>query len=283
MTTRPVRLDRLQAGIVAWLRQVLPAATVVWGPSELPRGAASDLLVAARFLTGPTESPIGGAATPTTTLPTVARLTVDPAAVPGDSVRVEASGWAWEYTLVGGDTPALARDALLARMTVAPVLVSATFAAQGTASIDVAALELGDLYQLRAGGPATWTVLDSEVAIVQASEVSALIELDFRATNRYPLGGAAAACSRVQSTLALPSVAELLDAYGLGVSPLGAPAQIDALSGPVWESRSVLSIRVSQLTLAAEAPGLIESVSATLVARSVTRDIEVTAAITVES
>jgi hypothetical protein len=268
VTSLPVRLDRLQAGLVAWARTMLPDATVVWGPSEYPRESGRRQLVAIRMLTGPSDAPLGGAAAPTMILPIAATWR---APVPGDTVGLRLSGRAWEYQLLAGDDPTDARDALLAVVLdaagVGP-LVSATFEAAGTDEITIAGTELGDLYQISAYGTQCEVVIDDDVvAQVQVSEATSLVEVQCFGT-REPRNGAAAMMSRLLSRLSLPIARDIFERFGLTLNPVGAPASIDALSGPQWESRSALTLQVTQVQLAAEPVEVVEVVRGTIEARS---------------
>lgn len=270
MTTRPVRLDRLQAGLVAWARAMLPDATVVWGPSEYPREQGRRQLVAIRMLTGPSDSPIGGSYTVTRDLPTAITWRAQ-TPVPGDTVGLALSGMRWEYVVQAGEDATDARDGLLAVILdtagVGP-LVSATFEESGAADIAIEGLEIGDLYQPAAFGTQCTVIVDAEqTALLQISEATSLIEVQTFGL-REPMNGAANMMAKLLSRMTLPTSVDLFARFGLSVNPTGAPASIDALSGPQWESRSALSLRVSQIQMAAEPVELVESVRGIMEARS---------------
>lgn len=277
MTTRHVHIERLQAGLVELIRTIVPAATVVWAPSEFPRGAAADLIVACRLLAGPDDDPIGGAAATPCTLPLTATLTINAATV-GESIALHASGRRFEYTIETGDTITDVRDGLLAAIAAAPgSLVDATFVASSTNAIAIAALELGDLYQLRVRqstpGLAALVVNTTGAGLAQSVDVRSWIELQAFSTSRAPRAGAPAALAQILGRRNLPVSMTILERYGLAFT--GAPGRVvglDALSGPAWQSRSAVTLYVSQVGLVVEPVGAITRARATLQARGATPD-----------
>jgi hypothetical protein len=108
---------------------------------------------------------------------------------------------------------------------------------------------------------------DDVVAQVQVSEATSLVEVQCFGT-REPRNGAAAMMSRLLSRLSLPIARDIFERFGLTLNPVGAPASIDALSGPQWESRSALTLQVTQVQLAAEPVEVVEVVRGTIEARS---------------
>lgn len=275
MTTRAVHLERLQAGLVELCSTLVPAATGVWSPSELPRAAAADLIVAIRLLAGPDDDPIGGASATPCELPLTATLQILDA-VEGEAVALHASGRVFEYVIEAGDDEGDIRDGLLAVIAAAPgSLVDATFIASGADAIAIAALELGDLYHLRVRqstpGLASLTVNTTGAGLAQSVDVRAWIELQAVSTSRAPRTGAAAALSTILSRRNLPAAQAILERYGLAFT--GAPGRIvgiDALAGPAWQSRSAVTLYVSQLGLVVEPVGAITRARATLEARGAT-------------
>lgn len=275
MTTRVVHIERLQAGLVELCRTLVPAATVVWAPSEFPRGAAADLIIACRLLAGPDDDPLGGASATPCTLPMTATLTIL-AATAGESIKLEASGRSFEYTIEIGDDIEAVRDGLLAEINADPgPLVDATFAAASTDAIEIAAAELGDLYHLRVRqstpGLAALAVGTTAAGLAQSVDVRSWVELQALSTARAPRSGAAAALATILGRRALPAAQGILERYGLAFT--GAPGRIvglDALSGPAWQSRAAVTLYVSQVGLAVEAVGAITRARATLEARGAT-------------
>jgi hypothetical protein len=275
VTTRAVHIERLQAGLVALIREIVPAATVVWAPSEFPRGAAADLIVACRLLAGPDDDPMGGAAAVPCVLPLTATLTINAATV-GESIALHASGRRFEYVIQALDDVEVVRDGLLAAIAAAPgSLVDATFAASSTNVITIAALELGDLYQLRVRqstpGLATLTTLTTGAGLAQSVDVRAWVELQAFSTNRAPRAGAPAALAQILGRRNLPIATAIMERYGLAWT--GAPGRVvslDALSGPAWQSRSAVTLYVSQVGLTVEPVGAITRARATLQARGAT-------------
>ncbi len=258
-----VRLDRLQAAIVAALAAAVSGATVLWGASEYPREAAAETLLQARIVAGPS---ITVSSHDTRRLPTSVRFSITEA-VEGEAIVLCASGLRWEYVVQADDTTEIIRDALLELVGEEP-MISATFSAVSVGeedpvpAIDVEADELGDLWDVSVGaGSAEVEVLESTIAEVEFGDVVTLVEIQAYSQNRYPTGGAMTALSRFLSRCRLSSIRAIFDAYG--VSPQDAsvePINLDALSGPAWQSRSAVSIRFAQAYVAAEPALIIETV-----------------------
>ena len=254
MSTSPIRLDRLQAGLFAAVGALLPAATVVWGPSALPREAASAVLVSLQLLAGPTPS--GAPSIASWLLPLSVRLTVGPVEA-GETVGLEVSGRRFEHVAADTDSEA-ARDGLLAEIgdVERNAMVSATFAAVSTDAIDITADAIGDLYNLRAVGPCELATLTEQLAIAQLDEVESIVRVQIASTDRDVRTGAHASMAKLRHSLALPSTIDLLAAFGLTLAAPSAPVvPLDYLAGPVWQSRAYTDLRVRQVAVAAEAAG----------------------------
>ena len=257
-----VRIDRLQAGVIAWLSDAMPSTTVLWAPSEFPRSTAGATFLAARILSGPDLDPQGGASRTPATLPTAMLLSVT-GNTAGQDIRLELSGRAFVYTIQGGDSITDARDGLLAEIGSEP-MVSATFAASGSDGITITADAIGDLYNTSIAGPATLAATASALAIVSTGLVTTRLEVQAYSTDRTPRGGALGTLSEIRGRARLPSATSILQIYGLAL--VGSPGRlidITALSGPRWETRAAWDVRISQVTFAAEAVDPIEIVNAT--------------------
>lgn len=267
MTTTPVRLDRLQAGLGDWISAVLPTATVVWSGTGFPRANAGELVVTLRMLSPPSDSSLGGASVTTRTLPLTATVTLGTPTA-GEAVRLAFSGLAWQYEIGAGETATDARDGLLAAVGPAP-LVDVAIASVGSDKISLTPTSIGDLYSLSTRGTTlgliSHTIDTSALAQIEVSEVSTQIEMQAWSTNPTPRGGAAAALSRLLSSRRLASRVDIMDAYGIsivGVPPR--PIDISQLSGPDYSSRASVSLYISQVSFAAEAITPIEIVAGTL-------------------
>lgn len=271
MTSAPVRLDRLQAGLAALVALRAPGTAFVWAPAEYPRATAGASLVAAKILTGPSVD--GAASVRVVSLPTAATWTAT-AATAGSTVVLRASGRAWEYQVQAGDDVTAVRNGMLAAIGANP-MVSASFTSSGAASIAIVADALGDLYGLEAAGSATMTATASTVAEAQVETVASLIELQAYSTELSPRLGASALLSKIRGGLRLGSAQRTLDAYGLSIRDgFGNVVNLDALSGPSWQSRAALQIRIAQLSIAAEPADLIETVRVDLTVDSLTAEVE---------
>lgn len=275
MTTAPVRLDRLQRGIVAWISAALPDATVVWSSSEYPRPDAGPLLVSVELIAGPDDAPLGGASSTPAELPLEATYTLaSVGSGAGSSVGLDVSGRSFEYTIQSGDDVTDARDGLLARIGTDP-MVSATFTPASTAAIGIEALELGDLYGLAVRqsepGMASIAVVSSQLCRVSSSDVVSQLRIEAFGTSRYPRTGAHSALARLRAAARLGGAREILDAHGLSlVGPAARVVPLNRLAGPGWESRSAWTVQIAQISLAAEAVGRITSIRGSIEYRGAT-------------
>lgn len=259
MTTYPVRLDRLEVGLGELVATLLPDATVVWAPSELPREAARALFVALKPIAGPSPRNGGAPSVQAWTLPLELTLTIT-AATAGLVVFLRMSGRSFEYVIPGGATITTVRDAVLALIEdPTESLVSATATAVSTNQIAIEADELGDLYNVEVSGPATIAVATEQVATCQLDEVAHAVEVQIFSADRKQRSGAAHAMARLLSRIEMPEARDVLNAYGLSVAP-GPVVAADDRIGPVWQSRRITTMQVYQISLAAEPAGLITTV-----------------------
>jgi hypothetical protein len=245
VATRSIRLDRMQAGLRAWVTAILPSATVAWGRTQLPRDAAAPRLVSLRSIAGPRSAGAGGPSVRSWTLLTSGTFTV-PVVEPGDVLTVTASGARASYTVLLDDTTEDARDGLLLALQASSI--SGTFLAAGTTQI-AATCAPGDWYELTTSG---LTFAGSGGAYqVQLDEVTYRVELQIADTRPAPMDGAAAGMAELLASIRLPTARAVFQAFGLTVRP-GTPINLDRLSGPGWESREVVDLEVTLLSLKAE-------------------------------
>lgn len=280
MTTRPVRLDRTMAGLRALVLALTPAGTACrWSHGEYPGELDGDVLVTFRLLSGPFTAGAGEASGGPVTLPLTATITIDDA-TEGDDAVLRVSGRRFEYRAQSGDDVTMIRDGLLAAIgdPEDDALVSATFTASGLDAIAIAALEPGDLYGLSASGLASLVVDTSAVVKASTDDVESVIDLQVFSRSRFPMDGAAAIMSALIAALDLPTARAIMDAYGIDVS-FGRPVAIDSLAGPRYVSRQSSTIRVTQVSLIAEASTPVETVESTITFRDAPG--EVTATLTV--
>ncbi len=251
MTTNPVRLDRLEAGITAYLDLVLPDAVNVWSPAKrVPSPSDGDLHARASLVTGPTvRSGDVNESTFPLPLPSEAVLSVPSGIDVGNSLIAEVSGRRFVYDVQAGDDAEAARDGLLALMN--PAYIDAEFVATGTDQITITPTALGDLYNVDAHGSLTVSTTDTLCA-VQFDQNDCGVEIMIHSLNRYPSTGAAAAMARVLGRLRLPASRRIFESFGLTVYP-GAPVDLTSLSGPEWLSKNAATLTVSMVSVAAEA------------------------------
>jgi hypothetical protein len=182
----------------------------------------------------------------------------------GDSVAVWMSGIKVDHTVSGGEDTEAARDALLTLLQASDI--SATFAASGTDAITVTPTALGDVYNVEALGQTTWAASTSVYA-VQIDEATYRIELQISSKALTPMDGASSLMARVFATTDLPSVQAIRDLFGLRID-VGNPINLDRLVGPDWESREVVDIEVTTLSLETEAADTLTQIIASIEARS---------------
>ncbi len=275
MTTNPVRLDRLMAGMLELVESRAPAgASVHWVPVIEPEENLSDPHFSIRLVSGPApRAGLARASVFSRVLPLAFTLTVGSTLTEGDTLRFRVSGRTFSENVAAGDTPEAVRDRLLVQL--AQPLVDATFTANGTDAIDVASSEYGDLYGVDAAGPGSIVTTTSSLCKIQFDQVRSEVEVQAYSRDRYPMSGAQVALSRITQALELPASHAILDAYNLSVTP-GAVLDLTALSGPEWESRSAVTLSVFQPSVSAEPVQAIQSSRFSIEARGLPGTEEVT-------
>ncbi len=262
-----IRLDRMQAGLVAWVQGVLPSATVAWGRQHLPRDASAQRLVTFNEVSGPIGA---GASVRPWTLPTTATVLVG-AVSDGDYLRVTLSGTSAEYQVQSGETTEEARDGLLAALQATDV--AATFTAVSTDKIRLVADSPGDLYHICGYGVAVLLTNEdaanygtyllgtglyggqadtpsSDTYLVQLDEATYRIEMQISDKRSSPRLGASAAMAELFASTDLPVARQVREDYGLRFE-MGTPIALDRLAGPAWESRRVVDLRVTLMSISA--------------------------------
>lgn len=265
MSTEPVNLRFLQAGLLAWLRAQIPGVNVLWDRSERPRTTTTDPVVLCRVVSGPTVGREGSTVT-SRLLPE--RVVVRVTGTTGVAVVAEASGRRWDYGIQDGDTLEDIRDGLMSRMTAEPT-IPATITARGTDGVEVEGYELGDLWNLSVRGPLAVEVEEASTAEVEAGDVGFVVEVEALSSQRYFRGGAHQALTHIQGSLRKSAGDYLLDAYGVSLSELTGTGITDlsGLSGSKYETRAVLRFGASMRSVDASPAILIEEVDLTLNAR----------------
>lgn len=246
MATRAIRLDRMQAGLVAWVSSVLPSTTVVWGKQSLPRESAAASLATFSVIAGPRSAGQGGGSMRPWTLITTATITV-PAVAEGDYLTIRASGTSATHQVTAGedgDTEA-ARDSLLAELQASSI--TATFAAASTNQITISASP-GDIYDLIGQGVSVVTTASAPYA-VQVDEAVYRVELQISSTDPSPMNGASSLMAELCASTDLPVPEAIRELCGLRVD-MGNPINLSRLSGPDWQSREVVDIEVTLISLA---------------------------------
>jgi len=266
MTTRSIRLDRMQAGLVAWVSAVLPSATVAWGRTKLPREVAGQRLATFRVVSGPRSAGQGSASVRPWRVIEAASVTITDDIVEGASAGIIASGIKVEHTASAGESRGDVRDALLALLQASDI--DATFtAADNGVSILITPTSPGDVTGLIALGSATTAFLPYYGSLVgspyggqsgatltdrkvQIDEATYRIELQISDKRPEPMNGAGAAMAELFASTDLPPMQNVRDQYGLRVD-MGTPINLDRLSGPDWESREVVDLNVTLMSISA--------------------------------
>lgn len=261
--------DRVQGGLQAALSAVYSGlATVLWAPSEFPRAAADDLIVA-RLLSGPSPADGAQGGIGTYDLPQSATVTIAAPAA-GERAVLEISGARWWHDVTAGQDAEAVRDALLAELADADgPAFDGTATASSTDAIALAASSTAGLVGLRVAGPATLATAGEITCAVQHQHAVSRIELQAFSVNRYPRSGAAALLSRFVERCRLPSVTELLERWGVALwGPPSALLDLTPISAG-WESRAATQIQVATLSITAEAVDWIDAATLTLDAAEV--------------
>lgn len=265
MTTEAVRFDRMEAGLRAWVTALVPGITVVWS-GQYPRERATASYATLNKIAGPRSAGRGSWSRPTHTLPMTCTATITAATV-GSVATLRASGRKFSYEAQAGDDIEAVRDGLLAAIGSDP-MVSATFVASGADAIAIAALSVGDLYRVSGQGLCSVATNTSQACKVQIDQVVSVVRLQIFSADRRPRLGASRYMANVLGARQLDHAVAALDEYGLDVVP-GDPIDLDALAGPVWESRSAVDLEVMQVSLSARAGRQITEVRTDVLVRTV--------------
>ncbi len=261
-------LPRLQRGLTAYARHVLPEATVLWGHGEYPEAAAASVLVAARIVSGPRADARGAENAAVRPMPTTARVRFD--AGPGPIV-LAISGMRWVYDAPAGATAEQTRDALAAQIGTDPPL-AASVAVEGG---DALRLEgpPGSLYPLQAQGRAAVEVEAASLATVTVSDEVARVEFQAFAASTSLRRSAATATQALRAARRRGSARRVLAAHGLSiVGDPGHVVDLPHMAGPAWASRSALSMAVAAVAVTADPVDTIDALSLHLTARGPTTD-----------
>lgn len=266
MTTTPVPLHRLQAGVKAWIGSKLTNATVLWANEEFPRQASAPLVVTAQLLSGLTSAPEGGVSWRPATVPMQVTFTISNASE-GEGVLLGFSGLVFDYTATAGQDSEDVRDALLAAIQASP-LHAVTATAVSTDQLRLVAASAGDLYNVSSAssGDAEVTIsTDTTQSVhVQTAEITAQIQLQARSTSKHLRFGAMAALAELMASSRTLSAQSVLDSHGISLQgPTGQAIDLTSMSGPNFETRAAINLAFSIHTIYAEAVGPIVTTTVT--------------------
>lgn len=262
MTTTVVPAHRLQMGVEAWIASILPAASVLWNPVELPRESTRSLVVQPRVISGLTSATLGGIERRNTTLPMQVTATIAGVS-PGDSVLLCFSGLSFEHTATAGQTGEDVRDALLVAVT-SSLLHDVTAIGVGSDKIQLSAPSVGDMYGVSASsnteGVISLSVDATQSAQVTIGEAETTVQIQAYSTNRYLRLGAAQSLATLLARQNSQSAQSLLESYAISIlGPVGQIIDLTALSGPQFESRAAVNVQFTMPTIYAEAIDNIET------------------------
>lgn len=258
--------DRLMRGLRQAVINALPASptpTVVWSPSEYPRGSDTPF-VALRMISGPDArdarlDSLGG----TSLLPTTIRVTVT--AVEGNLGYIGCAGSYWVLDVAGTaagmdlETVEEYRDRWIAELATTGHSLDATITPVSTNAFDIVGTNLWSLYGFGARGECSHSVTGSTLAKVKTVDAIMRCEVQCFSSTRYPRGGAMETATRIMSAIELSPSYDVLDSHGLSVVGSLPIIDLTTLSGPGWESRAALTLDISSRTFIAEAIDIIET------------------------
>ncbi len=257
-----VRLDRVEAAVVACVLALAPSGTVaVWSRSLYPHRNSDPSVVTAKVVRGPSVRP---AELIEVDEPTVLRWSLAAVAA-GARVGIAMTGARWYVDAVSTDVTAV-RDALLALFTDgdgAEFLPGVTVAAIDDDTIEFDADGVpGLLFSPVAIGVAAIEVITAVPSEVAMATSTLVVELQ-----AYAQGGGSDASGILASINGGMSMSAAVDIrHDLGIVYHGAeePVDLSAIAGADWESRASTRWQLSTRSYIARAIPTIETVETTL-------------------
>ena len=264
MIGAPIRYDRMRRAFFSVLSDALgPDVTVKWSRDSVPRDDTKGDLVAI--------TPAGGlgsnadrAGSFVILSPDTITFTVDTATV-GDRYSLYLNHYAYRYDAVALDTPTDIRDALLA-LAVADTRSPYAATASGADGILVTPTSSGDLWQADALPSASWTVVQGATNPAVVTQRQMLQNLTIgcfsKATN--PEDGAHVLDARVRAALRANQYLETWQNEGVALGVRGPFADLSAIAGANWETRTSFDLSVGLESVTSELIDDIATISNTI-------------------
>lgn len=236
----PIRLDRFQRGLVAFLVDVC-GVQAAWAYGAGSRETMSDAFVSLTLAAGPTL-PIYFARG-TSFAPVTSVSFVVTSATSGALVMVQVNDVPYRVQVAPDATTSTIRDALVAQITEDDSGEYSAAAGLAAGQWTLTPATFGAIWQLSTLGAMTATpTISSSLAKLTQGRAVATVALDVFSRSTSPRSGAWALANRIAVGLQLPSVAESFRDWGFGMGVVGPLADLSSIAGASWQSRVRFSV-----------------------------------------
>lgn len=180
----------------------------------------------------------------------------------GDRLSLYLNHYAYRYDVLGGDSIADARDALLA-LVAADTRSPYSGSAVGADTLRVTADASGDIWQANALAPAQWTVTQGAKvpALVTQRQMTQAINIATFSTATEPEDGAHIITAKVRAALRMQQYQETFCNEGVSLLGRSPVTDLSAIAGANWETRTSFDLTIGLEAVTSEQVGDIATVT----------------------
>jgi hypothetical protein len=232
----PIRLDRFQRGLVAFLADVC-GVQAAWAYGAGSRETMPDAFVNLTLASGPSLPVYFGRGTSFAPVTSVGFVVTS--AVVGGLVMVRVNDIPYRVQVSQGATPSTIRDSLVAQITADDSGEYSAAAGLAAGQWTLTPATFGAIWQLASVGAITATpTISSSLAKLTQGRAVASVALDVFSRSTSPRSGAWSIANRIAVGLQLPSVAQTFRDWGFGMGVVGPLADLSSIAGGAsWQSR----------------------------------------------
>jgi hypothetical protein len=237
----PIRLDRFQQGLVAFITD----ATGLQNGWAYGEGVYSDTF-AGSYVNLTVDSG------PTLAIPHARGTSIQPvtsivftvtAAVVGSLVAIYVNEIPYRVQVGALDTVDTLRTALVAAITADASGQYTATGGVGAGEWTLAPVSFGAIWSVRTVGSMSAVVTSSdELALVTQGSAEVTVSIEVFSKGRTPRTGAWALASKIAVAFQLPDYALVFRDWGFGVGAVGDLLDLSAIAGGKWESRVAFSV-----------------------------------------
>ena len=240
MIAAPVRLDRLERGLFLALGAALAPAQVGWAYGQ---GAFDSMPGDLVNLTLASMAKSGGAGERLFLPFDELTLSVD-GAPEGERQIISINGIRFVHDVLGGDTTETVAQALVLELGGDPEDPWTATLGPGASEITVSPSTFGGVWDLSIRGSMSVSGKTSSgaAALLTDGMLTCSITIQTFSKSRSLQTGAWGMAARVLAAMSDDDTLQALSDHGVGVSAVGAPVDISALSGANWETRCTLDV-----------------------------------------